>query len=243
MHWRPGYLVPSVWGSTSGLPTEEERRALLSIAVAIPGYLLSGSSGHTSEPCVPSTAIAPLLFSPPLLLRQWLFLCTPFGSAFLSAAALASFIGLYLHLLQGHSSQHHRLVFEIFFISVVIGICGAGHSIPAALPVASLATSYVVRLGRSISATAWTARRALCSRGLTPRAFAGFMRVPMTLRGSPHSFCFLLQALLPNVFFDADLGWLILLGLLWVCFHGAVLQPISAGQGRERRQGCGLSFR
>ena len=133
MHWRPGYLVPSVWGSTSGLPTEEERRALLGVVVAIPGYLLSGSSGHTSEPCLPSIAIAPLLFSPPLLLRQWLFLCTPFGSAFLSAAALASFIGLYLHLLQGHSSQHHRLVFEIFFISVVIGICGAEHLIPAAL--------------------------------------------------------------------------------------------------------------
>ena len=98
MHWRPGYLISLVWGSTSGLPTEEERRALLGVVVAIPGYLLSGSSGHTSEPCLPSIAIAPLLFSPPLLLRQWLFLCTPFGSAFLSAAALASFIGLYLHL-------------------------------------------------------------------------------------------------------------------------------------------------
>ena len=81
MHWRPGYLVPSVWGSTSGLPTEEERRALLSIVVAIPGYLLSRHRSFSG---------------------QWLFLCTPFGSAFLSAAALAS------------------------FISVVIGICGAG---------------------------------------------------------------------------------------------------------------------
>ena len=103
LHWRPGYLVQSVWGSTSGLPTEEERRALLSIVVAIPGYLLSGSSGHTSEPCVPSTALAPLLLSPLLLLRavalslysNWL--CISF------AAALASFTGSYLHLLQGHS--------------------------------------------------------------------------------------------------------------------------------------------
>ena len=103
MHWRPGYLVPSVWGSTSGLPTEEERRALLRIAVAIPGYLLSGSSGHTSEPCVPSTAIAPLLFSPPLLLRQGLLFCTPVGSALLPAAALAPFIGFILARLQGHS--------------------------------------------------------------------------------------------------------------------------------------------
>ena len=48
------------------------------IVIAIPGYLLSGSSGH-----IPS--------------------------------------------------QHHGLAFEIFFISVVIGICGAVHSIPAAL--------------------------------------------------------------------------------------------------------------
>ena len=103
MHWRPGYLVPSVWGSTSGLPTEEERRALLGVVVAIPGYLLSGSSGHTSEPRIPSIAIAPLLFSPPLTLRQWLLLCTPFGSALLSAAALASFIGFILARSQGHS--------------------------------------------------------------------------------------------------------------------------------------------
>ena len=103
MHWRPGYLVPSVWGSTSGLPTEEERRALLGVVVAIPGYLLSGSSGHTSEPRIPSIAIAPLLFSPPLTLRQWLLLCTPFGPALLSAAALTSFVGFILARSQGHS--------------------------------------------------------------------------------------------------------------------------------------------
>ena len=98
MHWRPGYLVPSVWGSTSGLPTEEERRALLSIVVAIPGYLLSGSSGHTSEPCVPSTALAPLLFSPPLLLRvvalslysNWLCISLCSSSCFLQVSKSSS---------------------------------------------------------------------------------------------------------------------------------------------------------
>ena len=50
-------------------------------------------------------------------------------------------LALYLRGGKVIPSQHHGLVFEIFFISVVIGICGAGHSIPAALPVASLATS------------------------------------------------------------------------------------------------------
>jgi hypothetical protein len=44
--WLPSFS--RLGGSTSGLPTEEERRALLSIVVAIPGYLLSGSSGHIS---------------------------------------------------------------------------------------------------------------------------------------------------------------------------------------------------
>ena len=97
MHWRPGYLVPSVWGSTSGLPTEEERRALLGVAVAIPGYLLSGSSGHTSEPCVPSTALAPLLLSLPLLFRAvalslysiWLCISLCSSSCFLHWLILA----------------------------------------------------------------------------------------------------------------------------------------------------------
>ena len=42
-------------------------------------------------------------------------------------------LALYLHGCKAIPLQHHGLVFEIFFISVVIGICGAEHLIPAAL--------------------------------------------------------------------------------------------------------------
>ena len=109
LHWRPGYLVLSVWGSTSGLPTEEERRALLSIVVAIPGYLLSR---HRS------------------FCGQWLFLFIPLALHYSLQQLWLPSLALYLHCRKAIPSQHHSRVFEIVFISVVIGICGAGALIP-----------------------------------------------------------------------------------------------------------------